>query len=203
MTETLWGVLIGGLIGAITGIATTLISHVLQERKEFQFRKHDSKLRFMERQLNDLYAPMLGLCKQIRSLSESRFIFDQSGEKWWNEFAVPTIHSRTPDARQKDTEAIEKAIDYDNKQLKETLLPKYRKMAQIFSEYYALAEAEMKKHYNNFIFYVDVWDRALSEDYPQQYLYKIKHKEEILFPLYDHLEEHVARITIALSTYKK
>ena len=199
MTETLWGVVIGGLIGGLAGVASTWISHWLQYRSESKFREHDSRLRFMERQLNELYAPMLGLLKQIRGLSESRLKFDHAGSKWWREDVIPGIRNRTSEQQQADTQVVEQKIEYDNKQLDQDLLPKYHQMAEIFSNNYALADPEMKKHYLDFIFYVDAWDRFMSAEYPREPFLHITHKEEILQPLYGHLEEHTDRITKALS----
>jgi hypothetical protein len=200
MTETLWAVVIGGLIGGLPVVASTWIGHRLQYKKESEFREHDSRLRFMERQLNELYAPMLGLLKQIRGLSESRLKFDRAGDDWWHKDVIPGIRNRTPEKAQADTTAMKQGIEYDNKQFEQVLLSKYRQMAEIFSRNYALAEPEVKDHYSAFIYYVEVWNRYMSPEHPrEQFLHTEKHSEEILRPLYDHIKAHADRIAKSLS----
>jgi hypothetical protein len=89
--------------------------------------------------------------------------------------------------------------DYSNKQLREELIPAYRKMAALFAERMYLAEASTRKHYAAPLEFVEIWNRHLAQSIPREVSEGLEHDEKKLYPLYKDVEDNFTRIQKKLS----
>jgi hypothetical protein len=122
----------GTLVGVIVGAVLTQIWTGLRESRARRYH-------FVERQVQELYAPLMGLRKDIRAKSELRLKISQKATVVWQELVAdknPAIQLEIEKTRLPAFKAI---IKYDNQQLTEELLPDYRTMLEIFKANYALA----------------------------------------------------------------
>jgi len=79
-------------------------------------------------------------------------------------------------------------IEYDNRQLKEELIPAYRKMVILFRDNMWLAEPESKEYFGPLLEFVELWERWLARTLPPEVIRALEHGEESLHPFYDHLQ---------------
>lgn len=144
------------------------------------------KLDFIERQLRKFYSPLLGCQKEIRAKSELRLKISKAAHESWKE-----VCERNPKPflnHDKEFEPYGKIIEYNNEQLKNELLPLYRKMLMTFRENYWLAEPETRKWYSELCDFVELWNRCISDNIPADVVEKLDHSEERLKPFYQELE---------------
>lgn len=85
-----------------------------------------------------------------------------------------------------------KIIEYDNNQLREELIPLYRKMLDIFTEKYWLADEDTRAYYQEFLEFVEIWERFLAEALPGEVIRKLGHTEENVLPFYEHVERKLS-----------
>jgi hypothetical protein len=89
-------------------------------------------------------------------------------------------------------------IEYNNKQLREELLPLYDRMLQIFTEQYWLAEPATRAHYDELVRFVELWHRHFEKSLPTPVLVQLKHSEGALAPLYENLTTTLDSLTARL-----
>lgn len=168
-----------GFVGVVTGAWLT-------SRRERTQRKLD----FCATQLKDFYSPMLGLRSEIRMLSELRLRIQNT--------ALDVLEDRTKGSSKTGpailsaisaTSEHEKLIEYDNKQLREDLLPAYREMAKLFRDNYWLADTDTRAFYRELIEYVEIWNRSQANTIPGGVLQRLGHAEAKLHPFYEHLQQ--------------
>ncbi len=135
---------------------------------------------FVERQLREFYSPLLGYLRAVRAKSALRLRISNVADEVREE-----ISARRPEG---ESEQFEKLIKYDNQQLRQELLPLYRKMLEVFREHYYLAEPETVKWYTELSDFIDLWDRWLAESIPREVIQKLDHTEERLKGFYAELE---------------
>ncbi len=175
------------IITAITGlIGVWLGSHISggQNTKE-------KKLDFYEKQLRELYSPLLGIREEIRILSEFRLEGERAAHEWWLEVSRKAKQMSMEDSQKyfdKEGVGITGQIEYENKQLTDKIIPSYRKMVKQFQENYWLADDSAKQHLQTLIKFVETWERYLSESHPREVLQKIQVSEEKLQPFYKELK---------------
>jgi hypothetical protein len=144
------------VISAASGIGGFFVWLWLSERNEQRRRKFD----FTEKQLEELYFPLLGIRKQVGALSElrlrmaSEFIVDDKSDRWKNE-----------------------------------LMPCYKEMLQIFQEKFWLAEDSTRERFQKLIVYIEIWERALNRAIPVEVIAWLNVPEAELAPLYEDLEQ--------------
>lgn len=85
-----------------------------------------------------------------------------------------------------------KIIEYDNNQLREELIPLYRKMLDLFTEKYWLADEDTRAYYQEFLEFVEIWERYLAEALPGDVIRKLGHTEENVLPFYEHIERKLS-----------
>lgn len=81
-----------------------------------------------------------------------------------------------------------KIIDYDNRKLREDLLPAYRQMIEVFRKNIWLADPDTRTYFGGLLEFVDIWDRWLERSLPPEVLEQLKHSEATLHPFYEHLQ---------------
>lgn len=179
-----WGISIG--ISALAGLLGVIIGAWLSGKRERERRRHS----FIERQLREFYSPLLSIRNEIRMRSELRERIRSVANAEWQEMCrkkeeigVEALQKLTKE-RGKQFDDI---IEYDNKQLKEELIPAYRQMVCVFRDNFWLAEAETKTYFEKLIEFVEIWDRWLEKSLPGEVLDALDHNEKSLFPFYDHL----------------
>ena len=170
---------LAGWVGAMYGI------------RQAKFQK---RLDFIEKQLREFYSPILGLRKEIEAKGLVRLKIKQSGDKIWE---------TTPrEILQPKMDLVNKEIEYNNKQLKEDLLPKYHKMLEIFQENIGLAEPSTLVYFSDLLEFVEIWDRWLAKSLDPEVIIDIKHDEEKLKPFYAEVEKRTAMLREELSGKK-
>lgn len=140
------------------------------------------KLDFCEKQLREFYSPLVGIRKEIETLSKFRVAGEKARRAWWQK--IHKQGNQIEDSQKK----INSSIEYDNKQLEEKLIPAYRKMVDVFKNNYWLAEEETKDHFSTLIKFVETWERFLSKTHPSEVIEEIQVQEEELIPFYKHIE---------------
>ncbi len=175
-------------ISAITGLLGVYIGAWLANRQNQVQRRLD----FCERQIRELYSPLVGIRKEIRILSEFRVKGGEASQEWWQKVCEFGKQIKDPNRASqyydKEGEKITTQIEYENKQLTEKIIPSYRKMIGVFKDNYWLAEEETKKYFPALIKFVETWERFLSKTHPVDVIKNINVKEEELMPFYEHIE---------------
>lgn len=151
------------------------------------------RLAFVERQLTEFYAPLAGIRKQIRAKSELRVKISEAAESAWQD--ICKSYEGQPMRNHEERFApFKRSIDYDNEQLTAELIPKYREMLGLFTERYHLAAADTRVFYQDFLEFVEVWNRWLAKSLPVEVLQKLDHGEGRVLPFYDHLEAKMEQL---------
>jgi hypothetical protein len=174
------------LSGAITALAAFLgvvVGALLTSRRE----RTQRRLAFTETRLKEFYSPMLGMRKEIRMLSELRLLID-------NATIAPSDDSLEEGSRGssglgfRQKTVYEKQIDYNNKQLREKLLPTYQRMTELFRDKYWLADVDTREFYPELVEYVEIWNRSQANAIVGRVLERLQHAEAKLNPFYEHIQ---------------
>lgn len=175
----------------------TLLAGYIGIRYGLKQVRTQKKLDFIERQLREFYSPILGCQKEIRAKSELRLEISEAAKKAWKEVCEsapkPFLN------HDKEFEPYEKMIEYDNEQLKNELLPLYRKMLLTFRENYGLADPETDKWYSELCNFVELWERWISDNIPAEVIKKLDYSEKRLNPFYRELENRIDILRSKLS----
>lgn len=175
----------------------TLLAGYLGMQYGLKQLKAEKKLEFIARQLKEFYSPLLGYHKAILAKSELRVRVSHAADEAWRE-----ICQGAPKPFLEHEEAFKpfkRVINYDNEQLKQELLPLYRKMLEVFRENYWLAEPETRKYFSELSDFVELWDRWISDNIPASVMEKLGHDEDRLKPFYVELEERLNTLRVKLS----
>jgi len=178
------------LLPAIFGFVGILFGALLSGRRETTHRRY----LFRERQLRDLYSPLLGLRSEIRMKSELREKVRAAAHTEWQRLCQEA--RETADAtdsllkldRERGPE-FKRTFDYDDQQLREDLVPSYRKMLAVFRDNLWLAEPETRSYLGKLSEFVELWERWLAKAVPAEVVQRLGHSEESLRPFYEHLEK--------------
>ena len=138
---------------------------------------------------------MLGMRSLILSKSEARQKIRAIAGSAWTEKFDPEMH---PDTKQeisgRSSSSFDKLLDYDNTQLREEIVPLYRKMLEHFSSHMSLAERSTQKHYDALCEFVEIWNRSLEKSLPPEVASRIQHDEKKLYPFYNDLQDNFDRL---------
>lgn len=174
---------------ALTGLFGVYVGSWLTRRQ----MTIERKLEFYEKQLRELYSPLLGVRKEIQILSEFRLAGEKAQDRWWQD--VCNIGKNIKDISHaqeyygQEGKQINSQIEYEYEQLVKKIIPSYREMVNIFKNNYWLAEEETKEHFSTLIKFVETWERHLSGTHNTEVLSQISVSEEKLQPFYGHIEE--------------
>lgn len=181
-----WGISVG--IPAASGLGGVMLGAWLSGRRENKQRQ----LEFIEKQLREFYSPLIGIRNEIRMRSELRVKIHKAANTEWRrlceetkEFGVEAYQKLTKERGKEFKEIIEN----DNRQLKEDLIPAYRKMVILFRDNMWLAEDETKKYFKPLLEFVELWERWLVRSLPVEVIQTLEQGEESLHPFYDHLQD--------------
>ena len=165
----------------------TLLAGYIGVRYGLKQIRVQKRVDFIQRQLREFYSPLLAYQKEIRANSELRLRISKAANEAWEE-----VCERNPKPfinHDKKFEPYNKIIEYDNKQLKNELLPLYRKMLSTFRDNYWLAESETGKWYSELYDFIELWERWISNNIPGDVIKKLNHSEKKLKPFYQELED--------------
>lgn len=176
-------------VPALSGLTGVMIGAWLTRRQQ----KEQRKLDFVEKQLRCFYSPLLGIRNEIRMLSELRLKISESADRQWRKICEEAREAGGADCVAQVTNerkaVFMKAIEYDNKQLTESLLPAYHRMVATFRENYYLGENETREHFGSLLEFVDIWDRWLDRSIPHEVTKDLNHGEKGLQSFYADLEK--------------
>lgn len=181
--------------------AITLLAGYLAYRfanRQSRYRKY---LEFKERQVTSFYSPMIGCLKSIRAHSELRSDLSKAAGTAWDNICKNAPHPFLD--HEERFVPFKKLIEYDNKKLREEILPFYDKMLKIFTDNYWLAEESTKAHYSELCRYIEIWNRWLDRSLPSEVLQEIEHDEERLKPFYKDLDVQLSNLLKIISNNKK
>jgi len=163
----------------------------------FGIRKLSVQLRnaFIERQLAEFYSPIVGYRKRIRTKSELREKISDAANASWQDICAQYREANQIMHNHEELFAPYKAIiEYDNQQFREELMLLYRKMLNVFTDKYWLADEDTRAYYQEFLEFVEIWERFLAEALPDDVVKKIGHTENKLHPFYEHLEQKLSAL---------
>lgn len=154
--------------------------------------KVQKRLSFIEKQLNEFYSPLLGCRTEILCKSKVRLKIELAANESWKELCERKDKRGLDDFDvDKAYEPYGKIIEYNNNQLRQDLLPKYRNMLSIFTENYWLAQSDTRKWYSELCEFIEIWDRCMSDSLPNDVVRKLEHHENKLNSFYEDLEKQI------------
>jgi hypothetical protein len=159
--------------------------------------KKQKRLEFIERQLREFYSPMIGCLKKIKAKSELRFEISKASDPAWRK--ICDEHPKLFIDHEKYFEPFKKSIMYDNKQLREELIPLYDEMVSIFTKNLWLVNSTTRKWYSELSVFVDLWHRWLEKSIPAEVIQKMNHTEKRLKPFYQDIENQLEKLQKELS----
>ena len=177
---------IGALGGAVTGaIITQLMTNARDRRSQL--------IAHRKQQLEQFYGPLLAAHKEIRARSELRLklqtALDSSHTEDMFSGGISGGPAGVAAASDRHIPAILANVQDENQTFRDVLMPRYRDMLNVFREKMWLAEPETREFYQQFVEFVDVWDKILADKLPRSIAVTIDHTEQNLKPFYAHLEE--------------
>lgn len=196
MDKDLVSTVVAGVIGLVgVGVGGWLTARALTaERRSAWLRK----------QLDEFYSPLLGMREIIRAKSESRQkTAGASLSAWSRLFEGEKRPVELTKLQKEHGPAFEKGIEYDNRVLREEILPTYRRMIEHFSTHIGLAEPETRSHFDELVHFMDIWDRSEAGALPPEVLQELGQSEKKLYPLYENLAANVTRIQDELRAESK
>lgn len=189
------------LISAISGLGGVFLGGWLTGRHDREKRRGE----FVMRQLADFYGPLASLRLQIRARADLRVKLD-SALCSIHERDVAEARSYTPDARRQisdETSGMFSTVQKDeDKIFREVVMPMYCSMRDILQQKMWMAEPNTREYVDDFIAFVDVWERHLRGTIPGDLVREIEHGEAKLHPFYKHLEETHDRLQAVLASGK-
>ena len=183
----------------MSGLAGVWIGARLTAHRETEKRRHE----FIERQLREFYSPILSIRMEIHEKCKLRVRIGQIADEAWRKLCAERRASgiQALETLQKERSHEFKAIvDHENRQLREALLPAYRRMAEIFRENRWLAETETQEFFSDLIEFIDIWDRYISNSLPYEVLVELGHSEEKLDAFYNHVRDMNNKLRTAIAT---
>jgi hypothetical protein len=174
-------------ISAGAGLAGVLIGSWLTTRRE----REERRLQFIQRQLEEFYAPFCALRQEIRAKGEVRVRVSKASAAEWAalfEGVESPEQKQEIEARHKDQ--FESIVPYNNKQLADEHIPGYRRLLDLFRKKLWLVERSTRIHYPTLVEFVEVWNRRVAGSLPASVAERMGHGEENLDSLYEDAERH-------------
>lgn len=163
-----------------------------QFTKQFTIQK---RVEFLEKELSEFYGPIKFLHREIRALSDKRF----------REMEV--FHKHASPLNPTDDGKLQALIEKHNKELEEIIIPKYRKIRDLFEAKGFLADARIIGGYENFCTYLRSWEEHLEKPIGSRFpsgaaaQLAMEHPEPLFF--FDLIEEQFEKKKIEYETLFK
>ena len=180
------------IVPAVAGIVGVLVGGFITAHSQ----KRERRYNHVRRQLECFYGPLLAMRQQIRSKSELRVRLHKIADVAYQK-RIASVRD-DPEALQAVEKArgpqFDKVIEYSDEQLRNELIPLYRKMLEHFTQYMWLAEPSTHDHFDALVEFVEIWNRFLAKTLPHEVLESIDHSEKELSPFYEDLETQTKRL---------
>jgi hypothetical protein len=180
------------LITAAAGLGGVGVGGWIAAHGQKKQRQHERA----REQLNEFYAPMLGIRSWILAKGQRRVRVSGAADAAWRRL-VDTRRAHVDALRELSDERMPdfaRIIEDNNRELVEDILPRYHEMVDLFRERMALAEPSTVEHFGALVEFVDLWDRWLDRTIPPEVVTELDHSEEKLAPFYADLAEQVGRL---------
>ena len=175
------------MISAVSSLGGVFLWAWLSNRNEQRRRRRN----FIEKQVQELYSPLLNIRQQVRALSELRERV--AAEEVWKELRPEARERGGGEAVQRlsveRSTGLQAIVHEKNDQWKKELLPCYKAMLQIFQEKIWLAEETTRERFQKLSVYVELWERGLNRAIPVEVVAWLNVRETDLVPLYEDLEQ--------------
>jgi hypothetical protein len=173
-----------GLLGVFVGAWMTSLN-----------QRGERRVARLREQLQEFYSPMLGMRAEIGAKSATRqMISDVAGKTWFEEQIDVSDAELRSKLAQAGIPTIKKLNEYNNIQLREEIVPLYRRMLQLFSENMWLAEPSTQEYYGELVEFVEIWNRHLKETLEPELVMSLNHSEADLKPFYEDLIAQFTRL---------
>ena len=178
----------GPLITAIAGIGGVLVGGLIT----FNIQLTEMRLARIREKLDQFYAPMVALRSEIKAKSETRLKLHGIAQRTWQEqLGYLTNPSDRAEFTKERWPSYENIFRYSEEQLKTELIPLYRKMLDVFTPKMQYAENSTRKHYENLVEFVELWNRQLYTPLPAEVAITADQDEsKKLYPLYDDVQQN-------------
>jgi hypothetical protein len=157
-------------------------------------------IEFTERRIREFYSPMVGCLQRVRALADLRSEISAGASTAWKK--ICDEHSRPFVDHEEYFAPFKAAIEFDNQQIYEEILPTYNQMVQIFTDNFWLASGAVQSEYAELCRFVELWNRYRDRTIPMEVLDEIGHSESRLSRLYTLLESDLKNLRDIIS-YKK
>ena len=180
------------IVPAAAGILGVLVGGLITAHSQRRERQHNG----IRRQLECFYGPLLAMRRQIRSKSELRVRLHKIADAAYQK-RIASVRD-DPQALQAVEKArgaqFDKVFEYSDEQLRNELIPLYRKMLDHVTQYMWLAEPSTLDHFDVLVEFVEIWNRFLAKTLPHEVLESIDHSEKDLDPFYEDLEMQTKKL---------
>ena len=122
--SAIWPALISAASG-LTGVGVGSYLTVLRDRRERRFQ-------FLKAQLDEFYAPLVGMRREIRAKSEVRVRVHAATGEAWDPLLEGADQAATRQIEEFHSAEFDSVVHYSNEQLRKELLPLYRRMVALF-----------------------------------------------------------------------
>lgn len=190
-----WSSIGQSIISASAALAGILIGAWMTGRSQ----KKERQIQRFRAQLDEFYAPLLGMRSAIKAKSILRQkLHEIAGVAWQDLFLGTTQAIEKQRIHDENRSRFESILAYSDKQLKDELIPLYREMVDLFTKKMAFAESSTRTHFDKLVEFVEIWNRYLMDPFPHEVSEKLDHSEKALYPFYDDILLHFERLTKAL-----
>ncbi len=189
-------------LAPLTGFLGVLVGAYLTSRHQEKQRK----LEWCQKQLQEFYAPLWAKRLEIQALSEYRLkVSDANSESAAD--LLTGIEEIPPEKMAKHSERVIQTYlapdnDYNDKQLREIILPAYREMQLFFRQNLSYAEPSTIDHFITLVTFNEQWKRFVECDIPFDVGLKIRVSEDELKPLYSHLRKKTLELQDAIAHFE-
>jgi len=179
-------------IGAAAGLLGVLVGGWMTGHNQKKERRYTR----IREQLERFYSPLVSMRLQIRCKSELRVKLSQLARTAWQKRLESVQHD--PQAmgavERARSPQFDRLFDYSDDQLRNELIPLYRKMLEHFAAHIWLAEPSTLTHFDGLVEFVEIWNRFLAKTLPHEVIELIDHSENKLYPFYKDLETQTNRL---------
>jgi hypothetical protein len=173
---------------ALITTASGLIGVVLGGWLTSRNQKRERQIRFFHEQLGEFYGPLLAMRAEVLAKAELRLKISGAAAAEWHQLIGDARRGGGIDlvreVREASSPVFQEIIKYNNRQFAEEIMPIYRKMVQRFLDKIQFSDASTRGYLQELIYFVEIWDRWLTESIPAEVVERLGHSEEKLFPFY-------------------
>lgn len=180
--------------GHIISLIGLIISGYLGYRYGLRYSQQKQRMEYIEKQIKEFYSPMVGIIKDIRAKGKIRYEISKACDREWRKLTDGMSPREFESSTQVDIhrKAIMDNIEYENQQLRNQIIPAYKKMLIIFQDKLWLADPQTLKWFDKFNHFVDIWERYLLGNYfPPEIMEQVRVSENGLQPFYKELENRL------------